>query len=175
MPGLNQLKEFSKELLSLGDETTIRKKRGEPVRKIKLPRGVSQRDDSDDFLLGLLPDENAALAEKNAPTVDEASNEVDYDALASDLFNSQADAETDVENLLSNIYSKDSSSPLSPESENTNTEPPIPSIVEDVADTQVDSQGEASEEQTPSSDIEIPIPDIQDDSEPLAPPEPLVS
>lgn len=53
MPGLNQLKSFRDNLKDLGDETKIRIQRGERPVDIPLPEGISEEDDSEDFVLGI--------------------------------------------------------------------------------------------------------------------------
>ena len=53
MPGLNQLKQFSEDIRELGDETKIRAQRGERVLPVPLPQGISEEDDSDDFIIGI--------------------------------------------------------------------------------------------------------------------------
>ena len=53
MPGLTQLKEFSKDLLSLGDEITLRAARGEKPVQFKIPDTIADEDDSEDFVLGM--------------------------------------------------------------------------------------------------------------------------
>lgn len=53
MPGLNQLKKFSEDIKQVGDENKIRAQRGEKTVSIPIPDGISEKDDSDDFLLGM--------------------------------------------------------------------------------------------------------------------------
>ena len=53
MPGLNQLKQFSSDIMTLGDEVRIRSERGEKARFVPLPQGISEDDDSNDFINGL--------------------------------------------------------------------------------------------------------------------------
>ena len=53
MPGLTQLKEFSKDLLSLGDEITLRAARGEKPVKFDIPNTIADEDDSEEFVLGM--------------------------------------------------------------------------------------------------------------------------
>ncbi|MDE7139676.1 MAG: hypothetical protein K2O09_02815, partial [Treponemataceae bacterium] len=74
MPGLNQLKQFSNDIESLGDEVRIRTARGEKPSFLPLPQGISEADDSDDFIGGL-PRQDAEPAD--AATTD--------DMLADDL------------------------------------------------------------------------------------------
>ena len=57
MPGLNQLKSFNENLKDLGDEINIRAQRGEKPAEVPLPEGISEADDSEDFVLGL-PENN---------------------------------------------------------------------------------------------------------------------
>ena len=53
MPGLSQLKKFSSDLLSLGDETNIRAARGEKPVKIEIPKDIEDKNDSEEFVLGM--------------------------------------------------------------------------------------------------------------------------
>ena len=57
MPGLKQLTQFSEDMRALGDEEKIRAQRGERVIPVALPQGISEADDSDDFIIGL-PEKN---------------------------------------------------------------------------------------------------------------------
>lgn len=53
MPGLNQLKKFSEDIKNVGDEKKIRAQRGEKPVSIPVPEEIPEKDDSDDFLLGM--------------------------------------------------------------------------------------------------------------------------
>ena len=53
MPGLNQLKKFNNDILSLGDELTIRASRSEKPVRVPIPKTVENRDDTEDFVLGM--------------------------------------------------------------------------------------------------------------------------
>ena len=53
MPGLNQLKQFVSDIKNVGDEVKIRTQRGEKPAVVPLPEGISEADDSEDFVLGL--------------------------------------------------------------------------------------------------------------------------
>ena len=53
MPGLSQLKKFSSDLLALGDETNLRATRGEKPVKIEIPKEIEDKNDSEDFVLGM--------------------------------------------------------------------------------------------------------------------------
>ena len=53
MPGLSQLKKFSSDLLSLGDETNLRAIRGEKPVRVEIPKEVEDINDSEDFVLGM--------------------------------------------------------------------------------------------------------------------------
>ncbi|MBQ6057139.1 MAG: hypothetical protein IJL34_05655, partial [Treponema sp.] len=64
MPGLNQLKQFTSDVEDLGDEVKLRAQRGEKPAKVPFPEGISEEDDSEDFVLGV-PDTPAdVLKEK---------------------------------------------------------------------------------------------------------------
>ena len=63
MPGLNQLKQFSEDIREVGDEVKIRAQRGEKVPVIPFPQGISEADDSNDFIIGIPDKNNPASAE----------------------------------------------------------------------------------------------------------------
>ncbi|MDE7391689.1 MAG: hypothetical protein K2M90_04390, partial [Treponemataceae bacterium] len=77
MPGLNQLKQFSNDIESLGDEVRIRTARGEKPSFLPLPQGISEADDSDDFIGGL-PRQDAEPADA-ATTDDMLADELSAD------------------------------------------------------------------------------------------------
>src|SRR5574344_901981 len=67
MPGLNQLKKFSTDVKDLGDEVKIRGQVGEKPATVPLPQGISEEDDSEDFVLGMpepAPEEEAGAKEE---------------------------------------------------------------------------------------------------------------
>ena len=53
MPGLSQLKQFNSDILSLGDEVTVRASRGESPVKVPIPKEIQDVNDSEDFVLGM--------------------------------------------------------------------------------------------------------------------------
>jgi len=53
MPGLSQLKQFNSDILSLGDEITVRASRGESPVKVPIPKEVKDVNDSEEFVLGM--------------------------------------------------------------------------------------------------------------------------
>lgn len=53
MPGLSQLKKFNADILSLGDEPGLRAGRGEKPVVLPIPKGIEDKDDSDDFITGM--------------------------------------------------------------------------------------------------------------------------
>ena len=73
MPGLNQLKQFSEDIRTVGDEVKIRAQRGEKPVVLPLPENISAEDDSDDFLIGL-PE----------PASEDSKESVDVSALISE-------------------------------------------------------------------------------------------
>ncbi|MBR1405216.1 MAG: tetratricopeptide repeat protein [Treponema sp.] len=97
MPGLNQLKQFSEDIREIGDEVNIRAQRGEKPVSVPLPQGISEEDDSADFLIGLPEVEHDAPA---APEPEEAgeleadSADIDVSGLDS-LLEPQVSADDD--------------------------------------------------------------------------------
>ena len=53
MPGMKQLKKFSDDITQLGNELIRRQEKGETFPRVNFPTGISDADDSDDFLFGL--------------------------------------------------------------------------------------------------------------------------
>lgn len=53
MPGLSQLKKFSQDILSLGNEPGLRAARGEKPVVFPIPKEIEDKDDSDDFITGM--------------------------------------------------------------------------------------------------------------------------
>ena len=115
MPGLNQLKQFSEDIREVGDEVKIRAQRGEKVPVIPFPQGISEADDSNDFIIGI-PDKNnpASAEEEDLGSIDDilgtnsdsASGADDFSGLDSDiaaLLNPQASADEDA--LADNLES----------------------------------------------------------------------
>ncbi len=72
MPGLSQLKQFNKDIQSLGDEITLRAQRGEKPVVVPIPKGITIEDDSEDFVLGM-PDNPKAV---DNSSVDEDLSEI---------------------------------------------------------------------------------------------------
>ena len=64
MPGLSQLKQFSSDILSLGDEIATRASRGEQPVKVKIPQSVQDINDSDEFVVGM-PEIEAEVVDDN--------------------------------------------------------------------------------------------------------------
>lgn len=95
MPGLNQLKKFASNIKDLGDEVKIRAQRGEKPAVVPFPEGISEEDDSEDFVLGVPdspPSEETADAE-----IDSTEGEISQEN--SDLDNNQT-AALDLDALL---------------------------------------------------------------------------
>ncbi|MCM1320895.1 MAG: hypothetical protein NC041_01820 [Bacteroides sp.] len=63
MPGLKQLQKFTEDVADLGQELSKRAARGEPQATYPLPQGISEADDSDDFISGLPHQDSSGFAE----------------------------------------------------------------------------------------------------------------
>ena len=68
MPGLKQLEKFSADMLNLGNEKKIRAEQGEKPVVVPLPEGISEADDSDDFINGLPSDSHDGNTTENDDT-----------------------------------------------------------------------------------------------------------
>ena len=90
MPGLNQLKKFSADILQMGHEPERRRIKGEGLPRVTFPENASEADDSSQFLLGL-PQEGDFTAESAAATTSEdADEEIDIDALLANALGDQS-------------------------------------------------------------------------------------
>ena len=141
MPGLNQLKQFNNDILSLGDEITIRASRGEKPVRVPLPKGVPDKDDSEDFVLGM--PEIAAVEETTAVDDDLSDITGIISPSKKDASEKKDDAPQfqapDLSSLLNPIAQDSSSSDMGfpdlsqfmdtpPEEENVESEPEVEEI-----------------------------------------------
>ena len=76
MPGLKQLQKFNTDILSLGNEATLRSGRGEKPITVPIPKSVKDIDDSDDFVLGLPEVEPEQIQEVSQNTDDEDFSDI---------------------------------------------------------------------------------------------------
>ena len=98
MPGLNQLKQFNKDILSLGDEPNLRAARGEQPVRFPIPKSIEDRDDSEDFVLGM-PEIEAVVDDSQVD--DDLSEITGIKASSSEGENAGSSFETpDLSNLL---------------------------------------------------------------------------
>ena len=88
MPGLSQLQKFNSDILSLGNEPTLRAQRGEQALSVPLPKGVKDIDDSDDFVVGMPIILNNVQEQKKAETVDDE----DFSDITGEKSNSSNDS-----------------------------------------------------------------------------------
>ena len=88
MPGLSQLQKFNSDILSLGNEPTLRSQRGEQALSVPLPKGVKDIDDSDDFVVGMPIVLNNVQEQKKAETVDDE----DFSDITGEKSNSSNDS-----------------------------------------------------------------------------------
>ncbi len=107
MPGLNQLKKFSEDILQMGKEPERRRIKGESVPRIPFPQNASEADDSGQFILGL-PQEGDFTSETAGSTSSASSSddeEIDIDALLANALGGQSaqpDAPADPAPLTAN-------------------------------------------------------------------------
>ena len=102
MPGLTQLKKFSENMLNLGDEKKIRAEQGEKPVVVALPKGISEADDSDDFINGMpngeKSDEDTSLLSDIADDVSDISSD---NSQASETADGSADG--DIDDLMAGL------------------------------------------------------------------------
>lgn len=94
MPGLNQLKKFSADILQMGREPERRRVKGETIPRIPFPENASEADDSSQFVLGL-PQEGDFSSETSdltsiVPADPEQEEEIDIQALLANALGEQA-------------------------------------------------------------------------------------
>ncbi|WP_191017843.1 periplasmic flagellar collar protein FlcA [Treponema zioleckii] len=96
MPGLNQLRKFSNDIQKLGDEAKIRAKRGEIQPVVPFPQGISEDDDSDDFIVGIPEPKETDSSENldDVSSVSEDSQDIQLDDLLP-----EADSDTAAEDV----------------------------------------------------------------------------
>lgn len=98
MPGLSQLKQFNQDLLAIGDETRRRAFLGERPVLVPIPKSVVDKDDSDDFVLGMPEfDEDGNIKVETPPEDDDFS---DITGIVSDAPASVAESSNNVSNSL---------------------------------------------------------------------------
>lgn len=97
MPGFSQLSQFVDKANSLGDELQVRRMRGEAVEEIKVPDGIADIDDSDDFLYGLpdTEDAEAAASEAASAAAEDEALKAALDEIAGGSSASDASADAD--------------------------------------------------------------------------------
>lgn len=127
MPGLNQLKQFNDDILSLGDETTLRSSRGEKPVKISIPKNVKDEDDSEEFVLGM-PENEISQEESN----------VDEDL--SDLIGQPSSSENNSKTETPNLDAPDMSSLLSPNNNADENMPDLSMFMDEPEEEQVSEQ-----------------------------------
>ncbi|MCR5288491.1 MAG: hypothetical protein K6E51_00705 [Treponema sp.] len=74
MPGLDQLRKLSEDILALGNESVIRASRGEKPVRAEIPTNISEASDADDFVLG--------VPEKKEQQSDSAGNVSDAESIS---------------------------------------------------------------------------------------------
>lgn len=100
MPGLIQLQKFNQTITVLGHEPERRKEKGESLPQLKMPTGIKNEEDFDDFMFGL-------------PTGNE-----DSDTLANSAPESTEDENTesiDIDQLIAGLSAQNSSEPAEPQ------------------------------------------------------------
>src|SRR5574344_1428451 len=74
MLGLSQLKKFDSDIISLGKETELRTARGEKPVLVPIPRSIKDKDDSEDFVLGMPETEEDLSAPADSSSADDFSD-----------------------------------------------------------------------------------------------------
>lgn len=119
MPGLNQLKKLSEDILSLGNESKLRAERGEKPVVATIPPTVQDIDDSEDFVLGMPknPDDEIFDDTQDSQSEQEAlaAATSGLDSILSENQNStptsEQPSEPDLSSLLNPVATEDDSVP----------------------------------------------------------------
>lgn len=106
MPGLNQLKKFASDMQNVGDEVKIRAQRGEKPAVVPFPEGISEEDDSEDFVLGLPEKTDDASEDSVSADSGEEKNEQDLSSQTQ-----ENDAVPDLDSLLDSNASQSGDEP----------------------------------------------------------------
>ena len=170
MPGLKQLQKFNTDILSLGNEATLRSGRGEKPITVPIPKSVKDIDDSDDFVLGLPEVEPEQIQEVTQNTDDEDFSDIMGNASPKSAPEIEKKPSLDFSSILSGVAQENLSNEepdLSMFMENI--EPEVQEVIEEpeeipVSDLSLDdllnsegfdgSSGEAQEETEELSAIE---------------------
>ena len=96
MPGLSQLKQFEKDILSLGDESSLRASRGEKPVLVPIPKGITIDNDAEDFVLGM--PEKPLVAQETA--VDEDLSDISGKGGTKNSDSTQESSGPDLSSLL---------------------------------------------------------------------------
>ena len=170
MPGLKQLQKFNTDILSLGNEATLRSGRGEKPITVPIPKNVKDIDDSDDFVLGLPEVEPEQIQEVTQNTDDEDFSDIMGNASPKSAPEIEKKPSLDFSSILSGVAPENISNEepdLSMFMENI--EPEVQEVIEEpeeipVSDLSLDdllnsegfdgSSGEAQEETEELSAIE---------------------
>lgn len=100
MPGLSQLKKFSSDVLSMGDEIRLRALRGERPVVVPIPKDVQDINDAEDFILGIPEEENEEdVIETPANT---ENDNISDDDISSDGFSDTPDL-SDILNPIADV------------------------------------------------------------------------
>ncbi len=177
MPGLNQLKKFTNDMLNIGDEVKIRAQRGEKPAVVPLPEGISEEDDSEDFVLGL-PD-SSKDSQKDSDSTDDilsAPDSSEQDSDTSDSFdldsllnsqNTAADSMPDLSDFLD-----EEETPNPPEEEKPEETPledldfeSLLKAAENSKDKIQEEEPEIDEQQAADEESDFSVPDLEEFSD----------
>lgn len=177
MPGLNQLKKFANDMLNIGDEVKIRAQRGEKPAVVPFPEGISEEDDSEDFVLGL-PESSKDSKNDSDSTEDDfsdtdssaqnadTSDSFDLDSLLN-ARNTAADSEPDLSDFLDEVETQN------PPEEEKAEETPLEDLdfesllkaAENSKDKIQEEEPENEAEQVTDKESDFSVPDLEEFSD----------
>ncbi len=175
MPGLNQLKKFANDMLNIGDEVKIRAQRGEKPAVVPFPEGISEEDDSEDFVLGLPESQDKSQTEQTDDNISdtdsstentENSDSFDLDSLLNTQ-NTADDSMPDLSEFLDEPENKN------PEKEEQPEETPLEDLdfesllksAENSKDKIQEEESETDAEQPSAEENDLTAPDLEEFSD----------
>ncbi len=149
MPGLNQLKQFNADILTLGDEAKIRSARGEKPVTVKIPKKITVADDSADFAEGMPAVSEEEFQQAEAAAAEREREKYNVEGLFDDTSASEKDSSPET-----------APAPVMPDvSDILNPGSDLSIMADDLSDFE-----EAPEEEEEEEDAPPPIEDLDLDS-----------
>jgi len=147
MPGLNQLKQFTEDMREIGDEVKIRASRGEKVAPLPLPKGISEADDSNDFIIGLPTKENIEALSETPQQEEDLYANADISSILGE------NTDTSLDSILNPTVSADDDDLAEFLNDSPSLTEDLSPLPEETADAE--SNEEPQKEETPLEDMDL--------------------